>query len=53
MTKKDKIFFTYVGLYTISNIVLYLLFKDAGLYISNGVFIGIGVLGCIFKEKLE
>lgn len=52
MSKKDKYFFTFVGCYMISNIVTYLTLGEGGLFISNGVFIGIGTLGCIFKKKM-
>ena len=52
MTKKDKYFFTFVCLYMLCNFIAYFSIGDAGLYISNGVFIGIGLFACIFKEKL-
>lgn len=52
MTKKDKYFFTFVFLYMICNFIAYLAIGDAGLFISNGVFIGIGLFACIFKDKI-
>lgn len=52
MTRKDKIFFSYVALYTLSNIIFAITIQDAGLFISNGIFLAIGLIGCIFKDKI-
>ena len=52
MTKKDKIFFSFVALYTLSNIIFAITLKDAGLLLSNGIFLSIGLIGCIFKDKI-